>query len=125
MADIGDTASIDLGRFSKALPNGLLPLNQGTSEKMSSTSFQRDDPPDRGAIAILENDTFEQRSISQMATPSVATVYFIMRGKDVDCGPLTYRRWVTENAPDDTGVLYDGPKCGASPLEHIVIEATR
>lgn len=46
---------------------------------------------------------------------------YIMRGKDVDCGSVTYRVWVVQDEPDISGAQYSGPKCGASPFTDIVI----
>lgn len=47
--------------------------------------------------------------------------YFVMRGLDVDCGTITYRTWTVPDHPDNTGALYTGPKCGASPLIDIIL----
>mgnify|MGYP001569969035 CR=1 FL=1 len=46
-----------------------------------------------------------------------------MRGTDVDCGigNATYRYWTVYDAPDPTGSLYVGTKCGGSPLTNICI----
>lgn len=51
------------------------------------------------------------------------TTFYIMRGKDVDCGtsPPTMRTWTVTDTPDTTGEFYDGVKCGASPLADIVV----
>jgi len=50
------------------------------------------------------------------------TLYFKMRGLDVDCLPtVTYRTWVVQDAPDPTATEYAGPKCGANPLVDVVI----
>lgn len=119
MADIGETASIDMGRFSKALSNAQLPADRGTSVKMSDTNFQRDDPPDRGVAVSIDVDDFSQRNILMGFQPTLAE--YFMRGKDVDCGPLTYRYWVSYGQADLSGARYDGTRCGVSPLEDIVI----
>lgn len=50
-----------------------------------------------------------------------STIIYYMRGKDVDCGILTYRYWTSLNAPDPNGLSYTGPKCGASPISDITI----
>jgi len=50
-----------------------------------------------------------------------STTFYVMRGKDIDCGGITYRTWTVTDEPDLTGALYSGPKCGASPLQDIVI----
>lgn len=50
----------------------------------------------------------------------IITEYF-MRGKDVDCGILTYRYWSSLNAPDPSAIQYSGTKCGASPLQDVII----
>lgn len=55
---------------------------------------------------------------------AATTTYYYMRGKDVDCGSLTYRFWVVTGAADATGALYVGSKCGASPFSDIVVEHT-
>lgn len=53
----------------------------------------------------------------QSLTP---TVYY-MRGRDADCGTLTYRYWSVSGSPDWTGSGYTGIKCGATPLADIVL----
>jgi len=53
-----------------------------------------------------------------------ATLYFIMRGRDVDCGSVTYRSWTVSGTPDTTGSQYAGTKCGASALTDIVVVFT-
>lgn len=50
-----------------------------------------------------------------------ATIYYVMRGKDVDCGTVTYRVWRVSGSPDTTGSQYVGSKCGANPLTDIVV----
>lgn len=59
-------------------------------------------------------------SIPGSGTVASVTVYF-MRGRDVDCGPVTYRTWTVLNTPDITGALYTGSKCGGSALTDIVV----
>jgi hypothetical protein len=58
---------------------------------------------------------------SSLESGSSSTIIYYMRGKDVDCGILTYRYWQSENSPDQTGILYTGTKCGISPLSDITI----
>ncbi len=48
-------------------------------------------------------------------------IFYIMRGRDVDCGTPTYRIWSVTDEPDITGTFYSGPKCGASALSDIVV----
>lgn len=49
------------------------------------------------------------------------TNYFKMRGRDVDCVPLTYRTWVVSGAADPTGASYLGARCGVTPFVDVVI----
>lgn len=51
------------------------------------------------------------------------TDYYLMRGIDVDCGSLTYRTWVVQDAPDLSGSEYTGVRCGSTPLSEIIIAA--
>lgn len=44
-----------------------------------------------------------------------------MRGRDIDCGILTYRYWTTIGFPDINAANYVGPKCGPNPLADITI----
>lgn len=50
-----------------------------------------------------------------------AQIEYYMRGKDADCGILTYRYWTSINFADISAIGYSGPKCGANPLEDITI----
>lgn len=65
----------------------------------------------------------EMAVLCGQATGSPQTTFYIMRGKDVDCGtsPPTMRTWTVTDTPDTDGSFYDGPKCGVSPLEDIVV----
>ena len=47
---------------------------------------------------------------------TTGTTYYKMIGRDPDCPTLTYRSWVSINAPDAGGYFYTGPKCGHSPI---------
>lgn len=51
--------------------------------------------------------------------PSLVDAW-LMLGKDVDCGPLTYRSWVVRDTPDFASALYTGPRCGATPFTDVV-----
>jgi len=54
--------------------------------------------------------------------PGPTTItYYLMRARDPDCGPITYRFWVT-NTPDPLAAQYSGARCGANPLVDIVID---
>lgn len=48
-------------------------------------------------------------------------VYFLMSGKDVDCGTVTYRVWVVTGLPDTFGAQYVGSKCGATALADVIV----
>jgi len=52
------------------------------------------------------------------------TTYYKMRAIDPDCMSLTYVTWVVEDAPDHDGSQYAGSRCGANPLEDIVVTDT-
>lgn len=73
---------------------------------------------ERGGMISLE------RPLTLPSPPPGITTYYVMRGKDVDCGPITYRTWTVTGGPDTTGSQYSGPKCGGSPLEDIVVVFT-
>ena len=52
-------------------------------------------------------------------------MFFKMRARDVNCGPLTYRTWVVRGIPDFTGASYAGPFCGMSVnFADVVVAAT-
>jgi hypothetical protein len=51
----------------------------------------------------------------------VFKTYYVMRGKDIDCVPVTYRIWTVLGAPDTAGSYYTGVKCGSSPLADVTI----
>lgn len=53
------------------------------------------------------------------------TVTYVMRGRDVDCGSLTYRTWLVASAPDYTGASYVGAKCGGTPLADVIVVGVR
>lgn len=65
----------------------------------------------------------EMASLCGQAGGGAQTTFYIMRGKDVDCGtsPPTMRTWTVTDSPDTTGAFYTGPKCGASALADIVV----
>lgn len=56
-----------------------------------------------------------------ITVPPSEFFYYEMRGKDIDCITPTYRYWTVVGAPDSTGALYVGAKCGISPLSNICI----
>lgn len=39
---------------------------------------------------------------------------YVMRGRDANCIPLTYREWVSLDTPDFAGAKYTGTFCGVS-----------
>ena len=53
------------------------------------------------------------------------TITYVMRGRDVDCGSLTYRTWSVLSAPDYTGASYVGARCGVTPLADVVVVGVR
>jgi len=53
------------------------------------------------------------------------TIYYKMRGRDVDAPSLTFRSWVVANIPDLTGAQYTGPKSGGSALADVYISSVR
>jgi hypothetical protein len=80
----------------------------GPGQGVSSGSYTHHTAYD-GAVQIL-------------GAPIVSPVpYYKMRGRDVDCGPITYRTWVVQDMPDPTETFYAGPRCGATPFADIVI----
>jgi len=57
-----------------------------------------------------------------VASGVTITLYFKMRGLDVDCLPtVTYRTWVVQDEPDPDGTEYVGARCGATPFADVVI----
>jgi hypothetical protein len=72
-------------------------------------------------IMMDEKWNFSSNILLDIPTPIVGTAqHYLMRGKDIDCGPTTYRYWVT-TSPDPTGSQYVGIKCGVSALQDIII----
>lgn len=86
----------------------------------------------RAAYAVLGTESpsfsakvrYVQKAVTEVrsgSSPSAGpSVYFYMRGRDVDCVTQpTYRYWAVLTAPDFTAAQYAGPKCGASPLAEV------
>lgn len=69
----------------------------------------------RANATLQENDFVTQNYILK--------TYYVMRGRDIDCVPITYRIWTVVTSPDTNGLYYTGPKCGASALADITIVA--
>lgn len=77
----------------------------------------------------VNNDIPNNRSINitydvvlaSIAPGETLTTYYVMRAKDPDCMGTTYVTWISLNAPDSDGSEYAGYRCGASPLEDIII----
>ena len=65
------------------------------------------------------NDSLQE--ITTIDQNYVFKTYYVMRGKDIDCVPVTYRVWTVLGAPDTTGSYYTGVKCGSSPLTDVTI----
>lgn len=75
-------------------------------------------------IDVVDAAGFQASSYNQynlnVSNPTNA-VYYLMRGRDPDCGPLTFRYWVVFGSPDTTGAQYTGTRCGATPLSNITV----
>lgn len=71
----------------------------------------------------LEHTVYLSGNSMFFDVPTVISVtnYYKMRGKDVDCIPLTYRTWVVSGVPDPTGASYVGTRCGVTPFAEVVI----
>lgn len=76
-----------------------------------------------GASGHLVSSTGSGISFGAAAAASI-TMY-TMRGRDVDCGSLTYRTWTVSSVPDYTGASYVGTRCGATAFADVVITRTR
>ena len=66
-------------------------------------------------------ELFDRTQFTLPEPPPGTIIYYVMRGRDIDCVPVTYRTWTVINTPDTTGVQYSGPKCGSNPLTDIVV----
>ncbi len=120
MADFGAMTFIGPASNIVSRADGYQPLygTKGYSYEYYSTLIYPMDK-DKGA---LSNDLFPKTLPVPVGGggPSLTT-YYVMRGRDVDCGVITYRTWTVQNAPDTTGAQYVGTKCGASALTDIVV----
>lgn len=74
--------------------------------------------------SIASTQSIDYTEFSFPAPPPGTIIYYVMRGRDVDCGSVTYRTWTVTGSPDTTGSQYSGTKCGANPLEDIVVVHT-
>lgn len=125
MADLGSItyAGINTNLITRA--DGYQPLigTRGYSYEYFSVFIYGVDK-DKGPIV---NNPYSP-PYSSLPVPSgggpTLTTYYVMRGRDVDCGIITYRTWTVQNAPDTTGAQYVGTKCGASALTDIVVIQT-
>jgi len=119
MADIGKTVymGITTPYITRADGYEISDGTAGYSYNISESVFERD----KGNTS--PTGTLYPSNI--LPSPPIGSItYYVMRGKDPDCGPVTYRTWTVENAPDTTGAQYIGTKCGANPLEDIVVILT-
>ncbi len=75
------------------------------------------------ALGLGKTYSINRFDLFTLPTPSAHTLttYFVMRGRDVDCGSVTYRTWTVAGSPDVSGAQYSGPKCGGSSLTDIVV----
>jgi hypothetical protein len=111
--------------------NPVTDTHQSRSEQ-STTKLSR--VPTNGTLTDARRDKFprvtEDRSSfsggASFTAPITTNVvqYYKMRGRDPDCGTLTYRTWVVTGGPDFAGALYTGARCGVSPLIDVVVEST-
>lgn len=110
--DNGATFDIALDNLSSAqgLTGALSSSNGKFNDYISNTTTKQRDIP----ISLID-------SVGINTTLPVAVTYYLMRGRDVDCGSVTYRFWTVTGSPDTTGSQYVGSKCGSSPLTDIVI----
>lgn len=90
-----------------ALPDGTQSYNLSANFSVINTE-----------IAKSQTTQFIDRTKENIPDPGY---YFVMRGKDIDCGSVTYRTWTVTGQPDTTAAFYTGPKCGANPLQDIVV----
>jgi len=114
-ADIGSTIVIEGENLISPAAgyNGIYNSGSGNFNGLSAIQITRD-----------HNDRLIQKldSTNPSNIPAVTPInYFIMRGKDPDCGSPTYRFWTVTGTPDLTGASYSGTRCGATPLTDIVI----
>lgn len=119
MADFGSMTYIGAVSNIISRADGYQPLigTKGYSYEYFSVNILGVDK-DKGP---LSNDLFPKTLPVPPSPGTSLTTYYVMRGRDVDCGSLTYRTWTVQNAPDITGAQYAGPKCGASALAEIIV----
>lgn len=116
MADLGDTSYV------------------GFAERLRTPAERFSTPPQNSGLnsgfpfsSLFENEVgnsysvFNRISIPAVVRPAPQHVVYEMRGRDPDCAALTFRYWNAIGAPDFTGTLYVGPRCGANPLVEIVV----
>jgi len=120
MADLGLTLYV--GETTKYITraDGYAPSDgyQGYSYNFNDLSVLSDKEVNR----IVSTNASDQVYNSLPIPPTGgATLYYVMRGRDVDCGSVTYRSWTVSGTPDTTGSQYVGTKCGASALADIVV----
>lgn len=113
MAELGSFRNIKYKENLISLADGYSPPT-GTSGNYDYVSYSYEN--EKGNLFIVNASVF------QSIEPLIRLItYYLMRGKDIDCGVITYRVWISPNAPDTTGALYTGTRCGATPLTDIVV----
>lgn len=79
---------------------------------------------DYNLIDFAINETFHPTTgyaLLEGVDENTPVIYYIMRARDPDCITPTYRTWTVVDNPDLDGSLYDGARCGATPLTDIVV----
>lgn len=120
---LGDSSATDCAENETATT-----ANNPWIELSTNLTFIRTTSLSEGVVNTNYNDAdinavidAEIASLCSLTGGVATTTFYIMRGKDVDCGSVTYRTWTVTSEPDTTGALYSGPKCGASALQDIII----
>lgn len=120
MADLGQTLYVGETTPYITRADGYAPSDGYQGYSYNFQSFT----PSKDVDSVASVDPLDRTNFFLPSPPVGAQTYYVMRGKDVDCGPITYRTWTVTGGPDTTGSQYSGPKCGANPLEDIVVVFT-
>jgi len=123
MSDLGKTLYV--GEYSSLITraDGYAPPDGYAGYSYEFDSFPKETEKGNIVSYFFSLDKTSE-SLPTPPTGGGATIYYVMRGKDVDCGSVTYRTWTVSGSPDTTGSQYVGTKCGGSALTDIVVVLT-
>lgn len=120
MADLGQTLYVGETTPYITRADGYAPSDGYRGYSYNFQSFI----PSKDVDSVVSTESVDYTTFSYPTPPPGTIIYYVMRGRDVDCGPITYRTWTVTGSPDTTGLQYSGPKCGANPLADITVVFT-